>query len=98
MFIADTCLNIREDENHRIEEGMIEKLDAMLTEYGVEHFFTLPIDSTDGIANDDSHVLTVFYDKSKDEMTFDLVYALWSKVVRHADDDKLRAALAKRLG
>lgn len=94
MYIADVTKTIRSTENHPIEDGMIEKLDEMLTEYGVQHFFTLPIDSTDGIANNDDDYLNVFYD-SKDEMTFDLVYMLWMKSVRNASDEMIKKAMSK---
>lgn len=94
MFIADETTIIKDTENHPIKEGMIEKLDEMLTEYGVQHFFTLPIDATDGIANNDDDYLNVFYD-SKDEMTFNLVYMLWVKTIRNATDEMIETAMKK---
>lgn len=94
MFIADETTTIKDTENHPIKEGMIEKLDEMLTEYGVQHFFTLPIDATDGIANNDDDYLNVFYD-SKDKMTFNLVYMLWVKTVRNATDEMIETAMKK---
>ena len=94
MFIADVTKTIKSTENHPIEDGMIEKLDEMLTQYGVQHFFSLPIDSTDGIANNDEDCLNIFY-ASEDSMTFNLVYMLWVKTTRHCTDEMIVNAMRK---
>lgn len=94
LFIADRTKVIKDTDNYPINEGMIEKLDEMLTENGIQHFFTLPIDATDGIANNDEDCLNVFYD-SKDEMAFFLTYALWIKTYRGADDEMIKKAMQK---
>lgn len=94
LFIADTVTTIKESDNHPVTLEMIETLDSMLNEYGVTHFFSYPIDSTNGIANNQEDFLSVAYD-SKDRMTFDLVYMLWSKTVRNIEDDKLYKAMKK---
>lgn len=88
MFIADTMKHIKENENYLVEEGMIEKLDKMLTEYGVQHFFSLPIETDENGCAKDGYVLEVFYD-SKDDLTFTLVYALWAKTIRNATDEMI---------
>lgn len=94
LFIADTTITIRDTKDYPIEDGMIEKLDDMLNEHGVSHFFTLPIDSTDGIANNDNDCLNLFYD-SKDKLTFDLIYALWLKSIRKVNDEKIYEGLSR---
>lgn len=97
LFIADRYQVIRDTEKYPIRDGMIEKLDAMLTEYGVTHFFTLPsADPETGLAKDDE-CLNLCYD-SKDEIVEHLVYALWLKTVRgFDDDDKLRKSFAPKV-
>lgn len=95
MFVATRSQVIRSYEGYEIEDGMIEKLDEMLTAYGVQHFFTLPLNSTDGIANDDRDVMNVLYDGDNDRMTFNLVYMLWAKTVRNISDDRLIRAMSR---
>ena len=92
LFIADMTKTIKDTADYPIEEGMIEKLDAMLTEYGVQHFFSQPISSTDGIADNDEDCLNVFYD-SKDGIAFALVYMLWCKAIRKATDEMVKKAM-----
>ena len=94
LFIADRTQTIKDTEKHPIKEGMIEKLDEMLTANGIQHFFTLPIDATDGIANNDDDCLNLFYD-SKDETVFFLTYALWTKMYRGTDDKTIKKAMQK---
>lgn len=93
MFIADRVQKIRDREGYEIKTGMIEKLDEMLTAYGVEHFFSLPDGDGSGVAVDQDEVVYVYYEE-KDRMTFALVYMLWAKTVRGADDDKIKKAMA----
>lgn len=95
MFIADRYQNIIEKENETITEEMIEKLESMLTEYEVKHFFSLPIESKDGIAVNQDCILSIAYD-SKDNVKFNLVYALWCKVYRKISDTRIINGL-KRL-
>lgn len=94
LFVADTTKAIKDTDEYPVTEEMIDKLDNMLNEYGVTHFFTLPIDSTDGVANDAEDLLNVFYD-SKDDLLFNLVYALWCKAIRRVKDEKLYKALSR---
>lgn len=95
MFIADSYHVIRETEEYPVTEGMIEKLDAMLSEYGVPHYFALPnADPETGYAKDDE-VLNLYYE-AKDTKVWVLVYALWLKTVREYDDDeKIGDAVSK---
>lgn len=94
LFIADTGKTIKDTNKHPVTMEMTERLDGMLNEYGIMHFFSLPIDSTDGIANNDEDFLTVFY-SSEDRLAFNLVYALWCKTVRNIEDELLYSALTK---
>lgn len=98
LFIADTYHTIKETEDCLVTEEMIDKLDDMLTEYGVQHYFSLPTAADeDGYAKD-GDVLNVFYDASEDDLTWHLVYALWLKTVRgYKNDDKIRRSFAKKL-
>jgi hypothetical protein len=69
----------------------------MLNEYDVQHFFSLPINATDGIANNPDDYVTVFYE-SENSVTFNLVYAVWCKCVRRIDDETIYNALEKLFG
>ena len=98
MFIADERQIIKDTEEFEIKTGMIEKLDEMLTEYGVEHFFCLPTEvNEDGTLKNEDDCLEVFYD-SKDRITFDIVYMLWGKTERGFSDDMIKKAMKKISG
>ena len=88
MFIADQMKPIKETEEFPVKDEMIEKLDQMLTEYGVQHFFTLPSEQDEEGFVKDGYVLDLFYD-SDDYMTFTLVYALWLKTIRKVEDEMI---------
>lgn len=92
MFIADMYHNIKDTEEFPLEDGMVERLDEMLTEYKVDHFFSLPHPSD--IDKDETASLMVGYD-SKDDVTFFLVYALWLKSVRNAPDEMINKAMLR---
>lgn len=94
LFVADVVKIIKDTEKYPVTIEMVETLDEMLSEYGVTHFFSYPIDSTDGIANNAEDYLAIFYDK-KDNLTFNLVYALWCKTTRQVEDEILCKALRK---
>lgn len=97
MFVATRRQVIKDREGHVVTEEMIAALDRMLTEYGVEHYFALPCDADeDGYAPAD-HVYDVFYDGDKDELTFDLVFVLWSRVYRGYDDALIKRGLQKTI-
>ena len=67
-------------------------LDELLNGYGVEHSFSLPCD-----ADFRKHptAKAVLYYKDKDDMLFNLIYALYCKVHRSLDDKTISEALAK---
>ena len=94
MFIADHFINIKSTEENTIEDGMIEKLDEMLTENGIQHVFTLPIESEDGIAKDPEVVLSLGYEEV-DDMAVSLVYMLWAKTVRKVSDERISKWMSK---
>ena len=94
MFVADRYINIKETEEYRMDEAKAEKLDEMLNQFGVVHFFSYPIESENGIAIHDDHFLSLAYD-SKDELTVTLVYALWMKTVRGIEEERIIKGLTK---
>ena len=95
MFVADTFVNIREYERQpEVNESMVEEFDRMLNEYNVKHFFSLPLESTDGIADDPTCFLSISYN-SEDDLTFKLVYMLWAKTVRGISEDRIWSAMYK---
>lgn len=98
LFIANRYQVIKNTNDCTVEESMIEKLDEMLNEYGVKHFFTLPDGDGTGAAIDQDAVLNVYYDDDTDTMTFFLVYALWTKTVRKASDQRIINGMNKFIG
>lgn len=98
LFIANRYQVIKNNNECQIEDGMIEKLDEMLNEYGVKHFFTLPDGDGTGAAIDQDAVVNVFYDADTDEMTFFLVYALWTKTVRKMSDKRILNGMERFIG
>lgn len=98
LFIANRYQVIKNTNDCEIKDGMIEKLDEMLTQYGVKHFFTLPEGDGTGVAIDQDVVVNVFYDDDIDSTTFFLVYALWSKTVRKMGDKRIARGMERFLG
>ena len=88
LFIADHYQKIRNTDEVPLRDGMVEILDTMLTDNSVQHYFSLPFDTSD-----DTELL-LCYD-GKDDMAFFLVYALWMKTVRRADDKHIVKAMLK---
>jgi hypothetical protein len=70
----------------------LDKLDEMLNTYGVKHSFTLPHSVI--IEKYPNAVITLNYN-NEDDMLLSLVYALFLKMHRGADDNLLGKALAK---
>lgn len=94
MFIADSYKIIHDSEEYGLDEEMVNKLDSMLTDYNVNHFFSLPKESD--MEADETASLIVYYD-SKDDVTFFLVYALWCKVYRNAEDSLIHKAMLEHV-
>lgn len=75
-------------------EALLEKLDAMLTEYNCPHAFTLPF--FDGADPDpDNAAVRMFY-REEDELTVELVYCLFSHLHRHVPAEKIYQGFAKK--
>lgn len=96
MFVASRFQVIKDIEGEpEVTEEMLEKLDAMLTEYGVNHFFALPMGDEDGVAINDDEVAVVYYDGDVDRIKFNLVYVLWSKAVRQIHDERIERGIKR---
>ena len=92
MFIANEYLHIKEKEGKEVTEEMVEKLDEMLNQYNVQHFFSEPMNENEDDEID--NVLAIFYE-DKDRQTFYLVYMLWCKTVRNIEEQKIWKAMKK---
>ena len=75
-----------------MDESLVERLNEMLNTYGVSHAFSLSRE--DSIEDFPEAVIEVAYN-SCDEMTFSLVYMLFSKVYRGASDDRIAESMMK---
>lgn len=95
MFLADRFITIHEKEKYPITEELIEKLDEMLTQYNIQHFFSLPISNLDGTAADDE-VVSISYE-SKDEVTVELIICLWSRIHRNYEQEMIYKAFSKKI-
>lgn len=87
MKVFDMKQRMREES-----AGKAEKLDEMLTQYGVDHFFALP--SEDDWEVDETVELVVYYD-SEQEMLYDLVVALFCKIELNRSDEVIKKLLKK---
>lgn len=77
VHVFDTYVTIKDREGHPdMDDTLLEKLDEMLTTYGVPHAFTLPHEKT--MEDCPEATLEVAYDSS-DDITFSLVYILFNK-------------------
>lgn len=97
LKIFDRYVNIKNrDDLEDCTMELVEKLDQMLTEYGVEHAFSLASKEEIDTINDTGaeYCVTLMYEE-KDEMTFSLVYTLWARVYRKAPDEKIRKVMSR---
>lgn len=97
LKIFDRYVNIKNrDDLEDCTMELVEKLDQMLTEYGVEHAFSLASKEEIDTINDTvaEYCVTLLYEE-KDEMTFSLVYTLWARVYRKAPDEKIRKVMSR---
>lgn len=97
LKIFDRYINIKNREG--IEDctmELVEKLDQMLTEYGVAHAFSLASKEEIDTINDtaDEYCVTLMYEE-EDEITLGIVYTLWARVYRKASDEKVRKAMSR---
>jgi len=77
VHVFDTYVTIKDREGHPdMDDTLLEKLDEMLTTYGVPHAFSLPHEKT--MEECPEATLEVAYDSS-DDITFSLMYILFNK-------------------
>lgn len=95
MFIADRKVVIRE-KNVGITYSMLEKLDEMLTQYGLDHFLALPQNDPDGNPVEDA-VVEVYY-SCYDEVTVEIVIMLWAKITGARSDESIMSGVVKSWG
>lgn len=96
MFVADKIQVIKNREGLKdVTYEMVEVLDQMLTDNGIQHFFSLPEGDDDGIQIRDEEVTYVYYDSSKNDLEFKLVYMLWAKTIREVPDEKIKEAMKR---
>lgn len=93
VHVFDTYVTIKDREGHPdMDDTLLEKLDEMLTTYGVLHAFTLPHEKT--MEDCPEATLEVAYDSS-DDITFSLVYILFNKTYRGATDKAVAESMIK---
>lgn len=90
MFVADRMIVIHDRENSIVSYDMIEKLNKMLTEYGVDHAFTL-YDSN----NQDTDVAFNLLYEEKNETLVEVICILWAKTERKFNDEKIREMMRR---
>lgn len=96
MFVADKYQVIKNREGLKdVDYAMVEVLDQMLNNNGIQHFFSLPEGDDDGIQIRDEEVTYVYYDSSKNDLEFKLVYMLWAKTIREVPDEKIKEAMKR---
>lgn len=93
VHVFDTYVTIKDREGHPdMDDTLLEKLDEMLTTYGVPHVFSLPHEKT--MEDCPEAVLEVAYDSS-DDITFSLVYILFNKTYRGVTDKAVAESMIK---
>ena len=92
--MADSCGVIRTYDDYPVNDGMLEKLDEMLNQYNVPHFFTLPDGDDEGFAIDQTHVAKLYYE-SENHTACIIVYMLWLKTIRNVPDEKIAKVMMK---
>lgn len=93
IHIFDRYVHIKNCEGHPdMDDTLFEKLDEMLTTYGVAHAFSLPHEKT--MEDHPEAILEVAYDFS-DDIAFSLVYMLFNKIYRGASDKGVADSMIK---
>lgn len=93
VHVFDIYVPIKDREEYPdMDDTLLEKLDEMLTTYGVAHAFSLPHKKT--MKDHPEAVLEVAYDSS-DDITFSLVYMLFNKIYRGATDKAVAESMIK---
>lgn len=97
MFVADHKVTLKNKEGwNDITNGMVEKLDRTLSDYGIQHFFTLPEGDEEGFVINDEEEYYLFYN-SKDADEVFMIYALWMKRWRGISEKELHSGMKKYL-
>lgn len=92
MFIANHYVNLKDTEEHPMTLDLLEKLDKMLTDNNIQHFFADP--HTEDLDKDPDACESVYYEDTN-QMSFFLVYALWCKQYRGLSDEQIKKAMIK---
>lgn len=97
MKIYDRYVVIKDYDDPAIldvDEDKLEKLDNMLNEYNIPHFFTYPI--FEGKDPDPEEAAARLIYGADDEMNLELVYCLWASIHRNMPREKIIACFAKK--
>lgn len=93
ITVFDTYIAMGDEEGYPdINEALVEKLDEMLNTYGITHAFTLPSEST--LIKQPNAALALHYD-SKDGIEVELICALFYRVYRKVESERLAKTLVK---
>lgn len=101
VIIFDSCINILNNSTNGLKdvtEELLDNLDRMLTDCGIAHsFFLMTLSEIDKIhkRNPDSKYFCSLMYQEEDEVTVELVYALWTKLYRGASDEAIRNVFSK---
>lgn len=91
--VFDRYVVIKDRDGHPyMDESLVERLDEMLNTYGVAHAFSLPREKS--IEDFPEAAIEVAYNFC-DEITFSLVYMLFSKVYRGETDEGIAKSMRK---
>jgi len=90
--VFDEYIVMKDEEAYKGVDETLEKLDEMLTAYGIKHSFILPFLS---VLEETPNAAAVLCYEGKDSMTVSLIYALFCKVHREVDDERLTECLVK---
>jgi len=92
MTIYDKLITMYDREGCEPVFATVDKLEAMLKQYGIKHAFIYPHPQT--IKENNEATLQLCYNE-EDDMTVCLIYTLFSKVHRKANDEKIAGCLIK---
>jgi hypothetical protein len=100
IFIYDTKVPVHETpEGEAGIDCFLDKLDEMLTQYGVAHCFILPTNEEIEKKEEDGKQLVYWlcYESSQNtELT--LIISLWLKLYRNKDTQEILKSIVKSLG
>jgi len=97
MKLYDVRLPIHETpEDEPTIHETIEKLDEMLTQYGIDHYFALPSEAE--IEADPKPLVYQLFYQSEQDVELTLVVSLWCKLYLNKDKQHILEAIVKRFG